>query len=642
MSSRARSHILEDKSLAYLREVFPDSWVIHSFIRDYGIDIQVEIFAENGARTGIRFYGQVKATDKAEDTDLLQLDRQHLDYWSAHTDPVVLLRYSASSKQLRWCWIHDVGWLLKPNAQSLNVANFLKIWDPNHSIAAIERYLHGRREALFEPVTPPYKISIEKLGDSQASFLLAAKAAEAISSKSFRIQPKELEQGVFHVDITHDKIAASHCGLPGFVFHQNSVLTESELVDRSLLAIFLCACRYERILFARALATSTLSILYRAACDELKTTLFDALIFSLGLKYAAELLSPLLDEEPDEAVTWVAFMAVSASSSFKYGEEHSWRFMLQHWLKTPPIPDNSGPFAYNLGNALLHQGHWHEAADAFSSALENDPSYKQRSYFWDDYGTANFESDNFRLAIECYETSLSLKESAATRWRLGDSLFHFGQYDKAEAHFHRALPDLDEHDQDYVVLLIAVCREIQEIWNVRSQNILPLAEEDHERLNTSADQMTGEEVIGYLQCPMQKNAIDGRFNFNAGVFAAQHEQYLVATYRFLTCALRQRKDAETWVNAITCALNSNEIHMALLCAKSAYFYLGEQFLPWILGMMPNGPRIPEPIANIFQEMMIDLVDSFEQERTSHKKPALLRLHTQDGTKEFPWGSPPKI
>ena len=51
MPNRIRSHILEERSLGFLREVFPDSWTIHSFTYDYGIDIQVEVFAENGDRT---------------------------------------------------------------------------------------------------------------------------------------------------------------------------------------------------------------------------------------------------------------------------------------------------------------------------------------------------------------------------------------------------------------------------------------------------------------------------------------------------------------------------------------------------------------------------------------------------------------
>lgn len=88
MFNRIRSHVLEERSLAFLRDIFPDVWVIHSFTRDYGVDAQVEVFSEKGERTGIRFYGQVKATENSVSDDLLRLDSSHFEYWSVHTNPV--------------------------------------------------------------------------------------------------------------------------------------------------------------------------------------------------------------------------------------------------------------------------------------------------------------------------------------------------------------------------------------------------------------------------------------------------------------------------------------------------------------------------------------------------------------------------
>lgn len=638
MSSRIRNHVLEERSLAFLRDAFPDSWVIHSFSRDYGIDIQVEVFAENGDRTGIRFYGQVKATDRDEDDDLLRLDRSHFEYWAAHTDPVALLRYFDPSKQLRWCWMHDVDWLMKPGNQSLDVAEYLKPWDKNNSSIEVERYLHARRQALFEPVTPPYEITVEQFGGADTSPLLAAKIAKAIDSKSFRVLTKDLAVGIFHVVVAADKIAASHCGLPGFVFHHEGELTDSEVVERSLLAIFLCACRYERVLFARALATSTAPLLYRASGEEFRIALFDAMIFALGLKPAAEVISSLIAGEKDPLLSWFMFTTAGAASSFKYGEAHSWDTLLRQWIEAPPIPENAGAFAYNLGNSLFNQGQWAEACEAFASALVNDPRYENRAYFWSEYGAANFEAGNLDAATRCYEKAILLKDGPAERWRLGDTLFHSGHYDKAVEQFRMALPKLDSHRQDYVELLLLVCDEIQRVWGVSSQALYPIDEEDLEILKTSAAELNESDVILHLRPLMNKNAIDGLLNFNAGVFANRCGHHSIAAYRFLTCALRQRGDAEAWTNSIMCALNSGDIQLAVLCAKAAHFYLGEQFLPWILGLTPNSPKIPDPIAESWRSLMTELVESFERDRDAHREAPVLRIHGPEGSKEFHWGS----
>lgn len=638
MSHRIRNHVLEERSLAFLRDAFPDSWIIHPFFRDYGIDFQVEVFAENGDRTGIRFYGQVKATDRVEDDDFLRLDRSHFEYWAAHTDPVALLRYFDASKQLQWCWMHDVDWLMKPETQSLGVAGLLKTWDKSGSSVEVERYLHARRQALFEPVTPPYEITVEQFGSAEASQLLAAKIAKAINSKSFRVLTRELAVGTFHVVIATDKIAASHCGLPGFVFHHEDELTDAEVIVRSLLAIFLCACKYERVLFARALATSAAPLLYRAAGENLKLTLFDAIIFALGLKPAAEFISPLLAEEKNPLLGWFMFTTACAASSFKYGEAHSWGTLLRQWIEKPPIPGNAGTFAYNLGNSLLNQGQWAEACEAFASALANDLSYENRSYFWGEYGAANFEAGNLDAATQCYEKAILLKDDPAERWRLGDTLFHSGQYAKAVEQFQMALPNLDPRNQGHVELLMHVCDELQKVWGLESQTLSVIEEKELEILKTPAAPMDESEVILHLKPLMDKNAIDGLFNFNAGVFASRYGHHSIAAYRFLTGALRQRGDAEAWTNSIMCALNSGDPYLSVLSAKAAHFFLGEDFLPWILGLMPNSPQIPEPIADSWRSMMTELVESFERDRGSHQEAPVLRIHGSGGTKEFRLGA----
>lgn len=638
MSSRIRNHVLEERSLAFLRDAFPDSWIIHPFSRDYGIDIQVEVFAENGDRTGIRFYGQVKATDRAEDDDLLRLDRSHFEYWAAHTDPVALLRYFNSSKQLRWCWMHDLDWLMKPETKSLDVAKLLRKWENNNSSIEVERYLHARRQALFEPVIPPYKITVERIDSVEASPLVAANIAKAINSKSIRVLTKDLAVGIFHVVVATDKIAASHCGLPGFVFHHEGELTDSEVVERSLLATFLCACRYERTLFARALATSTAPLLYRAAGEHLRLAFFDALIFALGLKPATEFISPLLAEEENPLLSWLMFTTACAASSFKYGEAHSWDTLLRQWIEAPPIPENAGAFAYNLGNSLLNQGQWAEACEAFASALKNDPAYENLAYFWSEYGAANFEAGNLDAATQYYEKAVLLKDCPTERWRLGDTFFHSGHYDKAIEQFRIALPKLDSHTQGYVELLLLVCEEIKRVWGLSSQVLSTISEEDHEILKVSAAKLNEIDVILHLQPLMNKNAIDEIFNFNAGVFANHHGHQSLAAYRFLTCALRQRGDAEAWTNAIMCALSSSEFYLALLSAKAAHFYLGEQFHPWILGLMPDSPKIPEPMAESWRAMTIELVESFERDREPHQEAPVLRIHEPKGRKELHWRS----
>ena len=589
--------------------------------------------------SGIRFYGQVKATDKDETDDLLRLDRSHFEYWSKHTDPVALFRYFDKTRQLRWCWLHDVDWLIKPGNESLDVAPLLKPWTLDISPAEVERHLHARRQALFIPLIPPYEITVEQLDtNNDAAPLIAAKIANAIQSKSFRVLPREIATGHFQLIVAPNKVASSYSGLPGFVFHHEEELAVDDLVQQSLLALFLCACRYEKILFARSLATLSAPVLYHAAGDELRLKLFDALIFCLGLKQAVEIIAPLLAEEADSSLGWFMLSTTCAAASWRYGEAHSWSALLRQWLENPPVPENAGSFAYNLGNSLFSQGEWPDACDAYQSALANDPAYESRPYFWGEFGAAHFETGNYEEASRCYEKALLLEESPAHRWRLADSLFHSAEFAKACEQLRIALPNVTAQDQSYVELLLLVCNELHSVWGLDSQTVTALDERDHQLLQRLTASMNEEEVISHLKPVIHKNAIDGRFNFDAGVFASQSGHPSIAGYRFLTCALRQRRDAEAWTNAILCAFNSKNSYLAILAAKAAHFYIGEEFLPWVLGMMPEGPKIPAEIADAWRSLMTALVESFERDHSSSEEAQVLRIHGPNGTREIYLGN----
>ena len=92
MPKRTRSHELEDESIDCFKAGIPKKWVCREKGRDYGVDIEVEIFDDNGDATGLMFYVQLKATDDAtlERKAVLQVDR--LNYLAAFEMPSILVR----------------------------------------------------------------------------------------------------------------------------------------------------------------------------------------------------------------------------------------------------------------------------------------------------------------------------------------------------------------------------------------------------------------------------------------------------------------------------------------------------------------------------------------------------------------------
>jgi Domain of unknown function (DUF4365) len=630
MTNRTRNHILEELSISFLRGIFPDSWVIHTFTRDYGIDIQVELFAENGERTGIRFYGQIKATDKDIKDDVLSLDRSHFEYWSGHSDPVALIRYFDKTKTVSWCWLHDVDWLLNQGKKSVDVADALKEWDASFSKTEIEKYLHDRKKAIYEPFLPPYQISISNFRNSQTnSANLVAKISEKIRSKSIRVSLVDVSTGHFQINFDNKKIACNFSGLSGFVFHYKEGMSEDELVDYILLAIFFCSCRYERILFARTFINILANLLYKSTKHESRFVFLDLAIFSLGIKAAKNILTPSFNLENDPSIAWYEFYEVCGQAATKYGESYAWIELLEDWTKNgAPFPKNDGAIAYNLGNLLCYEARWSEASEAYEIALLKDKSYEKRPYFWIESGAAKFEAKEFKSAACFYSKALKLEHTTETEWRYADALFNAAEYKNAYNILINIINNEEMKENSYAYLICLVCEELVTFWNIEHQNI------NYDNLNydinfENIEKFSDElEFHDYVAFILNKNALDPYLNFNLGYLASKSRFYKIALYRYLCCALRQRNDGEAWRGAVASAMNLNDITNAYLIAKVAHFYLGETFLKWMLSIVP----VTENGRAEWAASMTELTHSFELNRVNSASAPILRMHTSKGTK----------
>lgn len=91
LSKRTRSHRLEDISINKFNSLLPDLWVCRRKGKDYGVDLEVEIFDDDGDTTGLMFYVQLKATDnpKLERSVSMKVDRlNYLSYKFCTLDSV--------------------------------------------------------------------------------------------------------------------------------------------------------------------------------------------------------------------------------------------------------------------------------------------------------------------------------------------------------------------------------------------------------------------------------------------------------------------------------------------------------------------------------------------------------------------------
>jgi hypothetical protein len=110
--TRAKEHQLEDESRRAFANAVPGSWVVRNVEKDYGIDTEVEIFADDGTATGLTFKVQMKGTQSLQARrPHRSIKTDHIVYWQSLDSPVLVVLYVADSQTLyaKWSFAHDPG-----------------------------------------------------------------------------------------------------------------------------------------------------------------------------------------------------------------------------------------------------------------------------------------------------------------------------------------------------------------------------------------------------------------------------------------------------------------------------------------------------------------------------------------------------
>jgi tetratricopeptide (TPR) repeat protein len=121
---RPRSHILEDESRQRFPLVLPSAWVVREIPKDYGIDLEVEVFEDEEA-TGLTFKVQLKSTDAVKASiPKLQIDMDHLRYWSMLDVAVMIALYVQEESTFYWRWSRGVDAGLTKSTKKSTVVDF--------------------------------------------------------------------------------------------------------------------------------------------------------------------------------------------------------------------------------------------------------------------------------------------------------------------------------------------------------------------------------------------------------------------------------------------------------------------------------------------------------------------------------------
>lgn len=439
MPIRSRSHELEDESIDRFKASVPRRWVCREKGRDYGVDMEVEIFGEDRTATGLMFYVQLKATDDIKRERKMPIEVDRIRYLQSLELPAIIVRYCSASDGLFWLWDFEAFSQANPDAASATI-KFLNEWTKEtpeklHAVLKVIRRLNERRSGERFALSAKYVLSY-------SSELAAAQALNAVLGQLSFIQQVDDDSRVpievsFFAD--HIRIAIGR----GFV---DIEIQYDATRTRQILAYAFCAV-LSRIGFNdRAASAANYCLTLGDAVDVVPRELsIYACIALKGEPLKAAKLAVLAGMHHHQDPIFLAFTTELLTGHAADRSEIAaaiQEFYLPA-LALAPTDDTRAAIMYSMGNVRANNQQTAKALEAFNAARKLRPKYLSSDYFFKELGGVLFERGRYRCSAIAYRRSVELSAEPNAVFCLGDALYFSGEFLEASSFLNSVAPAED-------------------------------------------------------------------------------------------------------------------------------------------------------------------------------------------------------
>lgn len=569
MPVRHSSHQLEDQSRLAFQALLPQAWVVRSKQPDYGVDLEVEIFKETGAATGLTFNVQLRATANANKARKARMDVAQLAYFATLDVPTAIVRFCQATGETWWCWHFN-----RPLSNSTTTSKSQTI-----AFSMADLWTDRAPQAIAQTLALKRQIAALPQGGR-----LAMRRPEAIASPDSR----------FAIDSALDRLVRSVRWL------DDAALDEPP---------FLTLCNEPRLgALSLAVGAIAMTTIESPAIDAVKLLgqlayALSGLLRELGLKdHAADLARFMLAEglphddrtlaamtcltlvdepvtmarlailndlaqgqDPSYALIMVGLCAPSAADNAT--RTAAAEMIFDHAAdaaKHHPSPEAEAATFYSRGNFYRNIDQPRAAFRAFRQALRLWPAYLGRPYFRAELGSALFCAGRYRDAARLYR-SLPDQESSAVQRRLADALFFSGDVGEA-GRLYEALKVVSKSAEQSADDAVRswVCGWLSRRHGERVPH-------SRARADSAVRGIQDAENNGALfeNIVLQVDALHPLANFNVAVRRAANRAYDDAWAGFMICALHHSLDIGAWVSALQCAMNIKEPTIVIATLSAA-------------------------------------------------------------------------
>lgn len=626
MPRRTRSHVLESLSINDIQRQFPENWYVYPFPPpEYGIDGEVEIFRSDGYATGKRFHVQYKATDGDEIGDKLVIKVATLNYWMASPMPVMVLRWYAQTKAIRWIWAHSLRPLPKQMSQetiTLSVAGFNE-WTTETS-TQIENLVIAMASARTQRTPPPWVIEFALKTTPDLAGIAKTLETEMynvlISAGLPIVRIGTGAKPTLRIEIENDWFIVSFATLPGIVIHLSedswAEAAQNAQPFQSILsaAVFLACVRFRDFEYLDALFNALASQLRTCPSPELSHAVLLGLAQTKGLLEAITAAKKFDFWMIDRSGWPSLFLGMLRRRANTPADREAVIAACKALAEDEENPETKGLLLYNVGSGLLHVGRWEEALKTLISSAELDRTYLQRPYFQFEKGVSHFQLRDYESALKAYEEAQRLDPERSYREAIGDCLFRLGKLkqslDAFEEYFSSSTFKHSPRDMMFWCTYQGVRFMYETLGTVECATTGP--EMPHIPPDSSASYNVAR--TQYLET-VHIAPFDGSVWFNLGHLANINAQPETACQAYLAAAALNSQDHEAWGMAYLIALESHLVDQIAGIPYGAILACSAKFEEFVERQLAKGlpievsPKVIRTVKESFAKVAQEIATS---------------------------------
>lgn len=439
MPKRTRSHRLEDISVVEFQRLLPDEWVCRSKDKDYGVDLEVEIFDDDGNSTGLLFYVQLKATDKEEAERSVSMKLDRLNYLASLDAPSILVRYCDATRATHFMWISNVFAQIGSTSAASATVRFSETdaWDDQTPYKLLQT-VKVLRTIRSETRRLPLGLTVDDEGIAGSNVFELKLAVSKLQGMSKMINSNRDPERCLPIVIRlqGDAIVASIDVVASITWKTDS-FSSKDVLPRLVYALAYMTGGYEfhrqameliRIIHANEFTTNSRLFASRIAqlatddpeiaADIARWNRIHAIQDQAYVEYINALLASELPMEKLEAAI-TTFYADAISD---------------HDAADDPTLST---IYYSFANFQMNNGDYGNAVSNYNKARKRDNSYLQRPYFLNELGSCCFWRRHFKSAAIFYSASYNLSPDPQVGICAGDALLYSGDFIGAKKMFER-------------------------------------------------------------------------------------------------------------------------------------------------------------------------------------------------------------